>query len=496
MPDSLLSSPHTQGLSHIADALEANRVQAATQQFNEMVEQSTDLLLLGSEIAEIMNALYDELLVEGMAGFIPWLRQFPVDEATDPVLRELNEPWELATDWQNDLRDLANERLARQIRKLVRDRDVSGATQLAIRFLLRGKPRGSQKQHRVRQLATILGTMGHDRTRAMKVADNICKQRNAGGLDSDDGSLLIDEMGKAQASLSLSEMGEYERQWNQMHTQCVVKLIRRLPGPGAENARPSPEDENRFYDSLHALLAAYYIDCGQDLESEASRERLQDVVRILKEFCPTDEREIGPVEGVEDVAFLRLGPGDRLVSVRSLRRLGEKERVVDTVLQSIHHRQKGRRSENLLYLMGGLANERFFPFLAAALRDKDHAPMHASIVDSLGRIGTEDALDVLSERFTRLTEKKVLESAQQRKVADCILALGRIARSPRTGSHVRDTIVSRVLDRLPDDRVLQRTAVQSLCSWNPGGLNDENKDKILKIAVDSLWSLDRASNLQ
>jgi len=49
-----------------------------------------------------------------------------------------------------------------------------------------------------------------------------------------------------------------------------------------------------------------------------------DVARILQEFSPADERATGPVEGVEDAAFLRMGAPDRVTAVRALRRLGER----------------------------------------------------------------------------------------------------------------------------------------------------------------------------
>ena len=293
----------------LESALREGRFQAATHVFQELIGLHPDLDALGREIGQVLTRLLRTLDAGPALSFAEYLQRHPAEEVAAPALEVIRPMRAEIAEWERILRDLNEESLARLILAQVHSRDVGAATETAKRFI------GAQSENRspaqaATRLGVVLGSLEHDQDRVEQVVRSLERS----GVD---GSFIgqIQETRRATlASSAQTTLASRDRAWNEIHTEAVVRLIRALPG-GSAGAHLTAEQEQRFYSALVCMLCAYF--------AHRQDSQFLDVARLLREFCPTDPRAVGPVEGIEDVAFLRINAVDRLASVRALRNLGQ-----------------------------------------------------------------------------------------------------------------------------------------------------------------------------
>ncbi|HBF33833.1 TPA: hypothetical protein DDW35_04655 [Candidatus Sumerlaeota bacterium] len=479
---STFQSPH---LHTIEQALRANRVPAAIAAFQELTLVGLAPAKLASAVSDIALALIDDLYVAEVTAFATALGQLQGCPAGQGVLSALELAMQPINKWRKNLRDIATERRARDLRTLVRSRDINGASKAAVAILSTGSS-DDMRTRLSRQLGAILGSMANDAERAVEVMKTLPGALKNSGYTDEHWMALKASFQDSQKGLSMTALAQSEMQWNRMHTDAVVELMRTLPGR-AVVGEPSAELEQRAYTAMHAVAAAYFQD-PQAVD-------FNDVARIYQEFCPADERKTGPVEGVEDSAFQRMVAPDRLVSVRVLRRLGEKERLVDIVLTLTKTGADDKTAEFLVHLMGGLSNEKFFPFLQQVMREKRPDRILSAAVDSLGRIGGDNAVRALLSAISDGAKARVVDPPLERRLVVVLAGLGRIARSPKITPEQRDFIATQTFQLLPESRTLSRSALSNLCSFKPGALCQEARMMAVRHLVDNLWSMDMRSKL-
>jgi len=469
----------------LADSLRRGKSQGAAAEFQELVAAVPSLEGMGREVGRLLAAVLDDFHVSEVSGFVMWLRNHPAEDVAVPATKSVEPELVEIREWSKTLRDIASEREARDLRATVRSRDVSKATEMA-REIIKAGATGAARRDLARRVGAILGSLDHDAQRVDQVIANLERHPAAAGLDQASLAVLHETRRETQKNLTLSEMGQREMQWNRIHIESVVQLTRALPGRMVVS-EPTKEEEDRFYRSIHALIAAYY-------QNENVCDFL-DVMSIVREFCPTDPRKTGPVEGVEDVAFLALNPSGKLVSVRALRRLGEKSRLADTVLTCAKGLGDPGAIGIALHVMGGLANPTFFDYLNTALKDKKLARFREVAVDAIGRMGDAHSVEVLFDQLSASCKLRVLDPPARRRILDCVAALGRVARHPKTSNPERNAIVLRTFKTLPKDNSLARAAAGHLCAYNPAGLSPECRRIAISHLVDGLWAQDPRTKL-
>lgn len=488
LPSESAMPPKTydQQIQIVSEALNAGKLQAAAASVQEIMGQVESLETLGDGLGKVLQSIYEEFQIPQFLAFAAWLERHPAEEMAQRALLPVASYREGIKEWRALLLDIAAESRSRQLAAQVQLRDVAAAANVAQSMFDRGE--NPETRLRVaRQIGAVLGSLSHDQDRADQVVQIL--KRNASAIGIGDAHIAALEEARRttftnQAASGFSQQG---RAFSQLHTEAVVQLMRALPGRAA-GSQPTSDDEVKFYNALHLLLAAYFAD-------EKAIPFL-DIARILQEFCPTDPRATGPVEGIEELAFLRMNPVDRVVSVRALRRLGQKEKPINALIAAAKQHKEGKPAEIILNVMGGFANSRFFPYLASALNDKRYARMVPSIIDSLGRIGDKQSLDTLMAMFEQCCRSKPVDPSVQRIIAILIAALGRIARHPSTSNEMRSAIVLKALKILPPLRPLADQALHHFFAlYDPASLAPEVKAIGVRHIVDSLWTPDTRSKL-
>lgn len=482
----MVSRKTQEALDHLEKSLRKGNAQVTKEAFQHVVGASDNAHSVADALAAMLLRLYKDLETTPLVAFAQWLTRHPAQEITKPAMKQVEASLQAMQQWRKTLRDMQEETLAQQIRSRVRGRDVGEAARLAAQFLRRG-PTAKAKVRLCAQLGAVLGSLNADRNRAESVLARVVDHAAKLGLEDAHVQTMRDTFRQTHTNQSLSELSQQETQWNRIHVQAVVQLMRFLPG-GQGGAKVTDEQVEKFYQSVHAIMAAYY--CDSKLLD------FLEVVRLLQEFCPREEGVAGPVAGVEDVAFMRMRPADKLTSVRALRQLGQVEKINGTVLKCAKSDSEPRDLAVLIRFMGGLSSPCFQSFLAEVLKDRKSGKLESVVVESLGRIGDPQSQRLLVERLDRLTKIRVIDPPLERRIAIVIAALGRIARHPKTSEIERNTITLHVFRRLPKNRNLGFAALQDLCSYKPGSLSPEVRKLMMQHLVANLWSQDMASKLQ
>lgn len=485
MPD----APSSASLAALTQALRQGKGRAATEAFKSLAQLETSPEEAGRMSGEALQSLWDQFFVEAVTGFAKWLESFPLEEATRPALAPVEQAIEWADQWRRTWLEVAGEREARILREHVRSDHLKEALALARQILSSARSPEALRAQAVR-LGVILGSLDNDRPAAEKVMTRLKIELGEKGQAGTMAAEGIDEgCGQSRRNVTLTDMGQREMAWNRIHTDAVVELIRQLPD-AATAGHPTDEQQERAWRRFHAACAGWFLASAQGAAA------FSDLARLLREFCPTDPRAAGPVEGVEDVAFLRLNGLARLTAVRTMRRLGKCRRLVDATLQAYERTPAGSRAqENIVRLMGGLSSSSFAQPLARRLDDRNCAHMVDDIIDALGRIGDAQSHEMLEERFKAETGARRIDPPRRRRIETILAALGRIARHPDTSTRDRNAIARTCFENLPDDRSLARAALSHFCSFDPAGLAPDVRRLALRNIVDSLWSLDTESKL-
>ncbi|MFW6256354.1 MAG: HEAT repeat domain-containing protein, partial [Candidatus Sumerlaeota bacterium] len=470
-------------LRNLKEGLFAKKLQACTEAFQQLAGLVDKPQQFGAEIGKVLKQLYDSYEADIFYSFTAWIEKHPAQDLADAAMEPVRDAFNMVRDWRKTLKDIHTESLSRLIRSQIRSRDVQAAAETTIRFI--DEHTGS-KTHVARQVGAILGSLNVDRARSEKLMEFLESKKKATGFRPEDYKAMRDSYAASQNNLSLSEVSQMELQWDRMHTDAVVQLMRLLPGRAASR-QPSAEDVQKVHDAFHAVIAAYF--------SDPEHLGFAEVARLLSEFCPADPREIGPVEGIEDVAFLRMGSNDKLASVRSLRQLGKSDKLVAKVLEMAKRPMDGKAVERMVRLMGGLSSPKFAPFLIKVIENKKMDRLRNEAVDALGRVGGDQALSVLQDLLDEYCGTRIIDPPTQRKISGVIAALGRIARHPDTSDQQRNAIVLKSFRSLPESSGLQRLALQHFCTYNPAGLSPQAQQIAVHYIVNNLWSQETKSKL-
>jgi len=106
---------------------------------------------------------------------------------------------------------------------------VPAATQTAVKILKSATTEPARVQLS-KQVGAILGSLNNDRPRADQVLAALERHLKSLDLDASHYQAMQESYRQVQANLSLSELATNEMQWNRMHTEAVVTLMRSLPG--------------------------------------------------------------------------------------------------------------------------------------------------------------------------------------------------------------------------------------------------------------------------
>jgi hypothetical protein len=273
------------------------------------------------------------------------------------------------------------------------------------------------------------------------------------------------------------------REWTRM-LDAAVNRIQEVCPTRNQTGEPSAEDVQTFVNEMMAVLRAGSAS-GDD-------EDFIDALLISIDYCPTDPRQFDSVAGVEERAFLALGPRARLTAVRGLSRLGENDLLRGRILALSQSPTGASRVPMLVAVMGGMRHNDFFPYLKQARRQAKKPGQIAAITEALSRIPNPEAADLILADLER-SMKRVVDTGEHRAIKLQLTGLGRIVRLRGMDAEQRARIVNEAIGLVGErDWGISSFAAESLLAVGAQDLDPEARLWGVRQIMRALFSRGRA----
>lgn len=403
-------------------------------------------------------------------------------ELGESIKGHFEKPLQRTEAWRQILRAMGRERYARELRSLIRGKQLKEAAS-RVRFMIELTREDENPQSVIGYLGTTLGTLDHDQELVDGLIRGIAKSPEAFGLDSQLVIALDDARKKQFARSAAIALEGREREFTRVATQSIVDLRNRLSTELAVG-EPTEEETAEFFEELHAAFRAYFAIGRAD--------GLLDIITLLVELTPRDRRTIGPLVASEERLFLSLNPRQRLVCVRALRRLGEIPRLVGLLNKYARTPTAEPYLIPIIEVMGGLGSREFYEVIVNKYQDSSFADPRFSCIDALGRIQNEAAADLLIKRFGTLLRARPFDPPKRREAEAICTALGRVARSRGVSVERRNEITAQIVALIPpSDTQMGFRAARDLFAFQPQNLDQRLIDWAMERVVQALWSQDQ-----
>ncbi len=431
--------------------------------------------------ARALEHLYHHLAVAPAHAFLDAAAEALPPESAARLAGAIRPRLERTQAWRRTLSEMARERMAREMRSMVRGRRLKDAARLAA--AMGAKAAGEEEKRALAGLlANALGSLDHDQDKAEAICRAIAASPASYGFDDRLASRLNQERQRVFASLSSAGLDGRERAFAQVRQQAIVDLRNIMPLELAVG-EPSEEETARVFEELHAMFRAVVM--------EGRMDALIDVTELLVEITPRDPRAVGPAVQGEERLFLSLNPRQKLCAVRALRRLAEIPRIPPAYLKFAESAQAEGYRIPIIEVMGGMGCPIFYEYILRAWQDRKLADPRFSRIDALGRLENEAATTLLLRRYTELVESRPFDPPKRREAEALSAALARIARARGVALERRGAITAAIAKATPkDDTLLGMRVALDFFSYRPADLNEMLIGWAMGRIAQGLWSQD------
>ncbi len=394
------------------------------------------------------------------------------------VYAPIQAEFEATREWDRRLDEIASERLVNGLIDKVKAKDAEGAEKAAA-TLITGVPEEMRPQ-RARFIGNILGGLIHEKDRAHALVKSMSRNPMKFGLDPLSVTDVEEEFARGAVAAQKRER-PLTSAARQNLTEATVELSRRLPGRNVLHA-PTEEEIHVFDRAVRAILRSCLLSPDHDKFNEATL--------LIVEFSPKEVSTAGALAGVEERLYATLGRTARLIADRVFQSLGRHPRVIQPYLDFCKDHLYDKTGQYGVEVVGIFKNPDTVPFLQEALKDKN-ADARTEALFALGAIGTEGALNDLTQALQQNVSGRIIEGEARREAFTIISALGRLVRSISDPAK-RGRIIAQIIKILPkDDLEFPVRAVLNFFTGKQDGIDPNILRWAAQVAVTALWSTDR-----
>jgi hypothetical protein len=148
----------------------------------------------------------------------------------------------------------------------------------------------------------------------------------------------------------------------------------------------------------------------------------------------------------------------------------------------------------IVELMGELRTETYEPFFLELWRRKEGKTLRPVLASALGNLASPDSAAMLLEELKEKMSAKVIEPQTVAEGRRLMEALGRILRSQRTTEDLRQIIITRTVDTIPDSEpALVLSAVTEIVGAKPEALHPKHREWAIRGLVAGLFLPDQST---
>ncbi|MDK2973124.1 MAG: hypothetical protein PWP23_2879 [Candidatus Sumerlaeota bacterium] len=484
---------------------------AATVARRWMAEPSESPRERAIEIAKAVGGVYRDFHTAPVLEFTERAGSVLPAEAAMVLQKGMERLVRIAEEWGNKVRACREERLARELRDLVREEKYQEAADRVAGLAETGIARTAhnfdeEARRRARYIGSVLGTCVNHPRETDKLLQLLARSPESVGLTTE----LLFEAKSAKDKQHERMMGgrfdNIEAQWTSQLKGVQVEIGNAMPGKN-EMGDPTPEQLRDVSDMLRSVMRAPLDANAEDMWI--------DVTLILVDFVPKETGVAALSSGIEGRSYGALGFRARKAVALAFMEAGKSDRLTTAYLKWAKGADGERYRERTIEFMGALRSDAFAPFLVGLWRANKNSALREELSTAIGNLASQEAADVLlenlkdvfsnkasgiAEQLKRLNEFKVssktLDAGAVRKATRILGALGRIVRSPRTEDNVRRHIIETTIATVPpDNRKLGQMIATEVLAGKPKVLSTQERAWAIEKLADALWVQDQSTDM-
>jgi HEAT repeat protein len=437
------------------------------------------------EIARSAGGIYRDFVTEPVHDFARHAADGLPEEIASTVEKALNRLIRMTEEWSERLVQARDERLARELRDLLREKNFEASL---TRIRLLATPPGSDLEEQVRRaryIGQVIGTcVNHPREGEQLIAQ-VGRAPEKVGLN----SALVAEMKKAreerQRDMMAANLANLENQWIVVLKNTQVEILNLLPDKN-KLGEPDEDDMRTVGDLFRSVLRVPLARKDPDL--------FLDATLVLVDFAPRAISNSARSSGVEMRSHGSLGVRAKLAVARTFMEIGKSEAFTKPYRQWADKQLESPYASQIVELMGELRTESYEPFFLELWRRREGKVLRPTLASALGNLASPDAAAMLLEDLKERMSVKVIEPQTVAEGRRLLEALGRILRSQRTTEDLRQIIVTRTVDTIPEsDPALVLSAVTEIVGAKPEALHPKHREWAIRGLVAALFLPDQST---
>jgi hypothetical protein len=463
------------------------------------------------EIARTVGAVYRDLVTTPVEEFLAQTpTTLPADVAA-VVQKALERLLRVAANWQERLAACREERLARELRDLVREDKFQPALERVRALCQTSAPesdpaRAEELERRALYVANVLGTCLNHPRETDKLLALLAREPGTYGLTGDLVARMQATKQHRHGQMMASRQENLENQWSAQLKALQVEILQAMPGRN-EMGEPEPEQLRDVGDIFRSVVRAPLDRQQPDMWI--------DVTLVLIDFAPKELASSAAASGIEGRSYAQLGFRARKAVAVTMLDLGKNDRLTGAYLQWAREAGQERYEEQIVEFMGALRSEAFGPHLVDLWKRRREPGLREELSVAIGNLASPEAADVLlaelkdvftnkatsvADTLKRLNEFKTsvkgLDAGAVRRAERLLRGLGRIVRSPRTDDGVRRRIIDAVVAAVPEDnRRLGQAVVTEVLAGRPEALTEKERAFAIGKLTDALWVQDQSTDM-
>jgi len=467
-----------QWLKTIRDAIVRGNPNRAVELAQKALSSDPDLSPreLAEELGLLAVDLYNSFHVEPVEKFYRDLKHHLPAEASPVLDSHLEKPISLTHDWKKNLEDLFTERMAREIRDAVRNKEYDEAVERCKTLLSRKQtPEGVMNSATL--VGNILGTLENEQKESDKVIRMI-----QGDYPRDIIQIIKRSKQERLALIYKTQMEHRSLEWTRNLATMAAGMKDFLPGVRTLG-EPKEEDLERFDLLLRSIIRCYFRPphAGQ----------WHDIAVLLSELCPQEESFTRKAAGLEDRLYQSLTPTQKKLVIQALSRLGENTALVSSLVRfagTVH----GMRSHTyVLDLLGGLKAEGATHYLIGCLENRKLREVHPRVIAALGSLSDAEAREALLDVLRGKLQIRTITPQRRREITQILMSLAKISRNQKIGVEERNTLIREVIEILDDnDSRLNLTCAEQFFLVRLEEINPAFRSWATERLVEGLWFKD------
>jgi HEAT repeat protein/gas vesicle protein len=437
------------------------------------------------EIAKCAAAIYRDFVTEPVHEFALQAADALPEEIADTVTKALNRLIRMTNEWTERMQKVREERLARELRDLLRQKHMEASLQ-RIEKLVRaaGSDVDSQIQ-RAQYIGQVIATCVNHPREGEQLISLAGRAPERLGLN----SAMIAEMKKAredrQRDMMAANLANIENQWVVVLKASQVEIMNQLPDKN-KLGEPDENDLRTAGDLFRSVLRVPLSTGDADLFNDATL--------LLVDFAPRAVSLTARSSGVETRSHGSLGVRAKLAVARTFMDIGKNEAVTRAYRDWARNELDGFYGAQIIELMGEFRTETYEPFFLELWRQREMRPLHPVLATALGNLASPDAASLLLEELKEKLSAKVIEPQTVAEARRIMEALGRILRSQRTSEDLRQIIVTRTVEAVPESNsALVLAAVTEIVGAKPESLHPKHREWAIRGLVAGLFLQDQST---